>query len=120
MKEKKSLKEIINERVRGKTQRNALFYTLIGGYLVYIAYSLIKNYSAEEASMPLWAAIAFVVFFALFGLCTLAFGLCIYSHLAKEGEDGASETDGDEAEAVDEEETENTAEEIIDAEESEE
>ena len=71
---KEKIKAFADSRARNKNQTQGFFYIVIGGYLCYIAVSLIKTFFEEQPSMPLWAAILFSVFFILFGLAVMGLG----------------------------------------------
>jgi len=71
---KEKLKQIMEPRVQNKNQAQGFIYVVVGGYLCYIAYSLIKAFLTEDATMSLLVTILFAVFFVFFGLAIITFG----------------------------------------------
>lgn len=71
---KEKLKQFAEPRVRNKNQTQGFLYVIIGGYLCYLAFSLVKAFLTEDGNMSLAVTVLFAMFFVLFGLAIVAFG----------------------------------------------
>ena len=74
----------------------SMLYGVVGGYLLYLAYELVKNLIDDvSTTMPQWLQILAAVFFAAMGVLLLVFAVKIWKKGRQEPEEGRVEI-GDE------------------------
>ena len=89
----------------------SLLMGVVGGYLIYLAYELMRDMIGEVPStMPKWLIIVVSVFFAATGVALLVFAWKIWRKGREEPEEGrveiGEEPDGETAEKTENPETE--------------
>ena len=73
---------------------------IAGGYLIYLAYELMKNLIDDvPTTMPHWTAILAIVFFAVIGVVLLVYAYRIWKK-GKEEQDGNSADDAGQDDAI--------------------
>ena len=73
---------------------------IAGGYLIYLAYELMKNLIDDvPTTMPRWAAILAIVSFAVIGVVLLVYAYRIWKK-GKEDRDGDSADDAGQDDAI--------------------
>lgn len=65
-------------------QTHALLLTLVGGYVLYIAYHLFENLQSGSGDMPVPAAIAAIAVFAAAGVGVLLYAYKVYRSAPKD------------------------------------
>ena len=63
---------------------HAMLLTLVGGYILYIAYHLLENLLSGVNDMPRGAAIAAMIFFAAAGIAVLLYAWKCWREAKKE------------------------------------
>ena len=69
----------------GKTRSSLL--GIVGGYLLYLAYELFRDYGKTETTMPPWVQILFIVLFGLIGVGLLVYAVRVWKNSGKEEEE---------------------------------
>ena len=81
----------------------SMLYGVVGGYLLYLAYELVKNLIDDvSTTMPQWLQILAAVFFAAMGVLLLVFAVKIWKKGREEpAEDRVEIGDGEEESVAD-------------------
>ena len=75
-----------------KQNIHAMLLTLVGGYLLFIAWNLLDRLNGGSEDMPGWAFILFIAVFALAGLGVLVYAYLVWKKAEKKREeDGGGE-----------------------------
>ena len=75
---------------------HAILLTLVGGYILYIAYLLLEKHLSGTNEMAPALAIAFVAFFALGGAAVLVYAWRCWKEAKEEEKNPQNEADDDE------------------------
>ena len=78
-----------------KQNIHAMLLTLVGGYMLFIAWNLLDKLRAGSGDMPRWAFILFIAVFGLAGLAVLVYAYLVWKKAEKkEDENEDQESDG--------------------------
>lgn len=71
-----------------KQNIHAMLLTLVGGYVLFIAWNLLDRLRAGAEDMPRWTSILFIAVFGLAGLAVLAYAYIVWKKAEKKEDDG--------------------------------
>ena len=78
------------------TNKNrAVLLAVAGGYILYLAYGLLKNLLAGDQGMPVWVFVAAIVLFTVSGIAILVFAFKLYRSKEKEENEEPAENKED-------------------------
>lgn len=87
-----------------KSNRSMLF-AVVGGYLLYLAYDLLKNLTDHvPTTMPMWLQILVIVLFAGIGLTLLVYAWIFWKRSRQDQDQNPVSIDGQETGATNEKE----------------
>ena len=77
--------------MKPQNKTRAMMMALVGGYVVYLAYEIMRNGLAGKDSMPMWACILFTILLGGGGIAVIVLAWKIYRTKEKVGEDKTEE-----------------------------
>ena len=88
-----NLKDLLNTPLPRNDRNRASLFGVVGVYLLYLAYEVLRDTSNGVSQMSVTGSVACAAFLALGGLGTIAWALCLWRK-AKDGEaEGRKEED---------------------------
>ena len=86
-----NLKELFNQPLPRGNSTHATLLAVIGGYLIYMAYQMLRDTLSGVSSMPLTTTVILAGLMGLAGLGIIGYALYTWRVSAKASEDGEQE-----------------------------
>lgn len=86
-----NLKELFNQPLPRGNSTHATLLAVIGGYLIYMAYQMVRDTLSGVSSMPLTTTVILAGLMGLAGLGIIGYALYTWRASAKASEDGEQE-----------------------------
>ena len=86
-----NLKELCNQPLPRGNSTHATLLAVIGGYLIYMAYQMVRDTLSGVSSMPLTTTVILAGLMGLAGLGIIGYALYTWRANAKASEDGEQE-----------------------------
>lgn len=86
-----NLKELFNQPLPRGNSTHATLLAVIGGYLIYMAYQMVRDTLSGVSSMPLTTTVILAGLMGLAGLGIIGYALYTWRANAKASEDGEQE-----------------------------
>ena len=75
-----------------QSRNRAMLLAVVGGYVIYLAYEIIRDGSAGKSSMPMWACILCAAFLGCAGAAVLFLAWRVYKTKDQDEEKTAEDT----------------------------